>query len=351
MKAIVLGEKGQASIQEVETPKPGAGQVLLRVHDVALNPTDWKTIDIRHISMHISGSDAVGTVAEKGDNADLEIGERVAGLVPGAFAQYQVIHPGSVITVPDFVPDQDAPSLGVSACTAYFALFQPKHLGLRPPTELQTSVMPVDPKKKILVWSGATNAGQYAVKLARIVGMYVIVTASPKQHEFLKSIGASETYDYHDKSVSEKIHDAHPDLAYGFDTFSEKGSIEAVYRAMSTTVPGKMAHLLPAPKDIQKENPKVQGTFVLLYTTSGREINTLGAHFDEAYCQEDMRYLGEITSGKKGILHHLLATRLLKLNPAKLMPDGLEGVLKGLDLLRQNKVSGEKLVYRVCAST
>lgn len=60
--------------------------------------------------------------------------------------------------------------------------------------------------------AGSTAVGQFAIQLGRLSGYRVITTASPKNHDFVKSLGADEAYDYKDESTPDKIREAHPKL-------------------------------------------------------------------------------------------------------------------------------------------
>ena len=54
--------------------------------------------------------------------------------------------------------------------------------------------------------------GQWAIQLAHVSGYKVITTASPKNHQLLKDMGASDVYDYRDESTPEKISSKYPNL-------------------------------------------------------------------------------------------------------------------------------------------
>lgn len=352
MKALIVDGKSAASVKTVETPKPGPGQILVKVVANALNPTDWKHLDFFGIEGSTLGSDFIGTVVDKDAHAGdvVNKGDRVAGCVHGgyergmgAFAEYLVTYPGAVTVVPDSISDVEGAGLGVGGFTALFGLFQPKHLGL--PVPPIHSVPEVNPKLKVLVWSGASSVGQFAIQAARATGAYVITTASLKNHEWMKSLGASEAYDYADAETPAKIAAAHPDLQYAFDTRSEQGSQEACARALSQDG-GKLVCLLPFnPTTVAEANPKVTVTFLLLYTASGQRTELFSATFDEAYCQEDMHYMQKMASGKQGLMYQLLSAGVLRPNRSFPQSGGLEAILSGLDRMRKGQVSGEKLIY------
>ncbi len=57
----------------------------------------------------------------------------------------------------------------------------------------------------MLVWGGASSIDTAAIQTAKMVGMMVYTTASPKHHEYLESLGAKDTFDYHDDGAVEKV--------------------------------------------------------------------------------------------------------------------------------------------------
>ena len=350
--ALIIEGKGQAAVKQVKTPVPSDTQILVQVHNVGLNPTDWKHLDFFPQVGTTVGSDYAGTVVQKGAKAgtDITVGDRVAGSVHGswevgvgAFANYLTTSPESVTRSPSNVSDEEAAGIGIGGYTAYFGLFQDKHLGLAAPGVSSTTLPPVDQTKKLLVWSGSTSVGQFVIQFARAAGLYVIATASPKNHAFLRVLGAAETFDYSDATTPDKIAEAHPDLVYAYDTFSERGSQEASARALSKMQPSKLVVILPLSNEISKVNDKVKATFFLFYSMIGKEIDIYNTHISQKEADEDAAYLREFTNS--GTFSNMLAHGLVKPNRTSPQSGGLQAIPEGLDRLRQNKVTGEKLTY------
>jgi NADPH:quinone reductase-like Zn-dependent oxidoreductase len=77
----------------------------------------------------------------------------------------------------------------------------------------------------LLIWGASSSVGSISVQLARTLGFTVFATASPAHHQYIKSLGAFEVFDYHDPSVVSKIVDsakaAGTPLKLGFDTITE----------------------------------------------------------------------------------------------------------------------------------
>lgn len=354
MNALVVQGKGEAKVEQVDTPKPAPIGVLVHVDNVALNPTDWKHLDLFGTKGAFVGSDFVGTVVAKGDEdkSGIEIGTRVAGMTRGgysvgvgSFADYVATYPQTLIRVPDNLPNETAAGLSVGGLTAYFSLFQDKHLALTPPSPTLDKLPSVDQSKKVLIWSGATSVGQFAIQLARAAGYYVIVTASLKHESYMKSLGAAEVLDYKDDKTPEKIAEAHPDLVHALDTFATEQSQLGCARALSKTQSSKLCTILPPNDKVKSVNDKVEQTFFIGYTLAGQELDFFGIHYSKEYCQQDQQYLFKVISS--GVLTGLLSKDLLKPNNTAPQTGGLAAIPAGLDRMRKGEVSGEKLTYKI----
>jgi NADPH:quinone reductase-like Zn-dependent oxidoreductase len=130
--------------------------------------------------------------------------------------------------------------------TAIQALFHTPRLALK---EHKASD---EPAPWILVYSGATSVGQFAIQLAHAYGYRVIATAAPKNFDFLKTLGADVVLDYNDADVSEKIKLATSDsLAFGLDTITKDDSFEKSVKSFGKNG-GKLIPLLYPPVDARK---------------------------------------------------------------------------------------------------
>ena len=179
MKAIQYERFGGPEVLEpVELPEPhpGPGQVRVAVRAVGVNPIDWK---MRSGMMggelpQSTGREAAGVVDELGEGVeDVAVGDRVFGFVSGAGAAELALL-GDYARVPASLDFAGAAALPVAVETATRTL---DLLGVREDT--------------ILLVNGAAGAvGSSAVQLARLRGARVIGTASPHNHEYLRSLGA-----------------------------------------------------------------------------------------------------------------------------------------------------------------
>ncbi|KAE9383452.1 NAD(P)-binding protein [Gymnopus androsaceus JB14] len=178
----------------VTTGKGGCG-CLIKVHSVAQNPTDWKTVALRREEGNIIGCDFSGVVVKMGREVPSElrfIGERVAGIVHGAFCSI-------TLSLPDSWSFEHGAQLGVACFTACQCLYQ--YLHLPTPLGIPESV----PEEFILVWSGATSTGQYVIQFAKLSGLRIITTCSPRNFDLVKSLGAELVFDYADSYTFKHI--------------------------------------------------------------------------------------------------------------------------------------------------
>ncbi|WP_150133145.1 NADP-dependent oxidoreductase [Acidisarcina polymorpha] len=127
MKAVVLkayGDVDQLIYEEVEKPKPGAGEVLVRIAATSINPIDFK---LRSGAMKaqmplqlptILGRDLAGEVAELGEGvAGLHIGQRVLALANNTYAEYATVKGELVAAIPDGLSFEQAAALPLVTLT------------------------------------------------------------------------------------------------------------------------------------------------------------------------------------------------------------------------------------------
>lgn len=171
-------------VEEVPDPRPGPGEIRVRVAAAGVNPVDWKVRSGVAQAMipvdlpAIPGRDAVGTVDEIGaDVRGVSVGDRVFGLggVTGATAELAVL--SAWAQAPDTWSDEEAAGAGLASLTAMGGL---KALG---PLRGRT----------LLIEGAAGGVGSAAVEIAVAEGATVIGTASERNHEFLASLGAVPT--------------------------------------------------------------------------------------------------------------------------------------------------------------
>ena len=198
--------------------QPGENQLVIRARAVAINPVDWaKQIMGSGMLGYIKypfvlGSDVAGEVVELGPGVTrFKVGDRVLGHAAGmdprsakaaesAFQEYVVLRTSVVSRIPDTVSYADASVVPLGLSTAATGLYQKGQLGLEHP-----SVTPKSNGQILLIWGASTSVGSNAVQLAVASGYEVIATASPKNFEKVKKLGASHVFDYRSKTVIKDI--------------------------------------------------------------------------------------------------------------------------------------------------
>ena len=195
MKAVRIHSYGGPEVLQYEAaprPKPGKGEVLIRVHAAGVNPIDWKVCAgymkdfIPHSFPLILGWDVSGVIEEVGPNVSrFKKGDEVYSLPDhtrnGAYAEYIVVRESEVALKPNALHHVRAAAVPLATLTAWQALFDTAQL---------------QPRQRVLIHGAAGGVGHFAVQLAKWKGAHVIGTASAKNHEMLYKLGADELIDY-----------------------------------------------------------------------------------------------------------------------------------------------------------
>ncbi|KAF7358098.1 GroES-like protein [Mycena venus] len=251
MKALVTVGDGTFRLQDVAVPTPGVDEVLVKVIAVAQNPTDWKTLLLHTQPGNILGCDFAGIIVHIGAEVPPGIGPN------GAYAEYVKADAALVIALPDDMTFENAAQLGVASLTVCQCLYQ----CFRLPTPLQPASEPED----ILIWSGTSATGQYAVQFAKLAGLRVISTSSPKNTGFVKSLGADEVFDYADSKTPKRVSVATGgSLKYAVDCISEGMTPNQVSMSLGKDG-GTIATLLP----YESRRKGVKTVFILAYSALG----------------------------------------------------------------------------------
>ncbi|KAJ4187359.1 hypothetical protein NW767_012272 [Fusarium falciforme] len=191
---------------------PKENQILIRNRAIAINPIDYK---VQTSSVHkgqiiyptILGEDVAGEIVAVGSGVTkFKIGDRVAGLAAGfltnkneekTFQAYTILRTDLSVQIPENYSFQEASAFPLAVGTTAAGLFNTDFLNLR---------LPTFPAQKptgevLLVWGGASAVGCAAIQLAVAAGYVVLTTASPKNFDLVKRLGASHVFDYKSPTV------------------------------------------------------------------------------------------------------------------------------------------------------
>ncbi|KAJ5641280.1 GroES-like protein [Penicillium lividum] len=342
MKAIKTIANHQAEVQHVPLPTLRDGYILVKVNAIALNPTDWKHIDVVAPPGTTIGCDFAGVIEKVGSNVGTEWqpGDRIAGFTHGGSeiqpedgcgAEYCVVKAGVGMKIPDGMLDEEACTLGVGVTTVGQGLYQ--SLGLPLPGAKSKANFP------ILIYGGSTATGSLAIQYARLSGCTkIITTCSPRHFEQVKSLGADAAFDYKDPDCVQKIKNYTKDsLAHAFDCVSTSASAKFCAAAIGPNG-GAVSYLLP----LKHDREDVVAKYTLAYTAMGEYFSIAGGR-EFGPRGEDLEFAKMFWKLSAG----LFADGVIRAHPPRVGKDGLEGVFAGYQAMREGKVSGQKLVYRI----
>ena len=189
MRAIAIesfGGRDRLKIMDLPTPEPGPDDVLVGVRAAGVGPWDVKTregIFGERSFPHVLGVEASGIVESAGENvADLREGDEVYVYSGGCYAEYVAAPAQKVAHKPASLSFEEAAGVPVGGSTAYQGIVEEIRL-----KEGET----------VLIAGAAGGVGTIAVQIAASLGTRVLGTASPRNHDYLLSLGAVEAIDYH----------------------------------------------------------------------------------------------------------------------------------------------------------
>ena len=205
MRAAFYEKNGAArevlTLAEVETPKPGPGEVRVRLKTSGVNPSDVKAREGRTRKIAyprvIPHSDGAGEIDMVGDGVPAQrVGERVWTWNAqwkrafGTCADYVVLPAALAVPLPASASFEAGACLGIPAMTAYHAV----------------EVAGAAKGKTVLVTGGAGGVGHYAIQFAKARGATVLTTVSSEAKAKLAiAAGADHAIDYKRENVGERV--------------------------------------------------------------------------------------------------------------------------------------------------
>jgi NADPH:quinone reductase-like Zn-dependent oxidoreductase len=256
MKAIIIDKYGDKNVlQEKEIDKPGIGdsQILLENHATSINPIDWKVRagylkDMLDFEFPIIlGWDAAGVIAEKGKNVQgFEVGDRVfarpATTREGTYAEYVAVDDELLANMPDSMSFEEAAAIPLAGLTAWQCL---------------VDFGQIKEGDRVLIHAGSGGVGNFAIQIAKSFGAHVATTASGKNEEFVKSLGADQFINYKEEDFSEVLHD--------FDLVLDSmgGEVQSnSYKVLKKN--GKLVSIAQPPSEEEAEKYGVKAEFLWL---------------------------------------------------------------------------------------
>ncbi|KAI0071249.1 GroES-like protein [Panus rudis PR-1116 ss-1] len=331
-------------VDTIDVYKPEAGEILVRIEAVALGPADWK---VHEFGVWVTEFPAV--LGMDGAGVVVQTGEGVSNVVPGdriiyqgnilksrtgTFQQYAAIPAATAIKIPQNLSLDEASTLPVAVGTALNAFYGPYI------PEEERSGAALTPfwkgqyiNQPFVVLSGATSTGQLAIQFARLSGFSpIIVTASLKHTELLKSFGATHVLDRSlpfDQLAAEIKKIAGAPISYLYDGIGEADVQKLGYELLA---PGGTL------MDVMFATPELK-QILAADNTSGKKFVFTHGGFDYGNFKE----LGREFVPK---LPELLEKGEIRPNVPEYISGGLSAIPGGLARLKNGQVSGKKLVVR-----
>jgi len=358
--AVATTAKGVVSTIQVPTTEPGSEEVLVKVEYAAMIPPDVYIVDkafiIGESYPFTLGFTVAGTVAKVGnDIKDLKPGDRVAAFTLGflppqrAVQQYSVQPRSTCAKLPDSLSLEAAATIPDNFVCAFYTVFN--QLSLPMPTSFPASDNPPLSNTPILIYGAGSTAGQYMIRLLHLARYTrIFATASSKHHDYLRTLGATDLFDYNSSTLVDDINKAAggPDkITLAVDCIAAEKTLGILAKVLSPT--GNVALLLPIKEGDTLNNGPDDKLYMDLPLPENlnpfqKKTNVIGVK--TFFYQQD-----EVLKEKllPVILPDLLQKGLIQPTRFRVMDQGglQERVEEALDLFRHNKVSGEKLVIKI----
>lgn len=267
MKAIVINEYGNKELlHEQEVPKPEITdeQVLVETHTTSINPIDWKLREGYLKQMFdfpfpiILGWDVAGTIVEIGQNVkEFNIGDEVfarpATTHNGTYAEYTTVDENLLAKKPKNITFEEAASIPLAGLTAWQCL---------------VDVTGVTEGSKVLIHAGSGGVGSLAIQIAKHFGAYVATTASDKNEDYVKELGADQFINYQTQHFEEELTD--------FDIVIDTMGGEILQKSFQVLKPGgKLVSMAGQPDQELAKKHEVEASFYWL-SENGEQLAQLG---------------------------------------------------------------------------
>jgi NADPH:quinone reductase-like Zn-dependent oxidoreductase len=197
-----FGGSNVLSLDEVPVPVPQHDEILVRIRAASVNPVDFKirsggypAVDASKLPFPM-GRDASGVVERCGkDVSTVAEGDAVyamSGMGQGTYAEYVIVKQDECSAKPESIDHAHAAAIPLAAMTAWQGLFD--HGGVKP-------------GQRVLIHGGAGGVGHLAVQFAKDASAHVIATASGRDVDFVRELGADEVIDYHASAFDQTVKD------------------------------------------------------------------------------------------------------------------------------------------------
>jgi NADPH:quinone reductase-like Zn-dependent oxidoreductase len=294
MKAAVVRRFGGPDVIEMEElprPEPQSGQVLVQVAAAGVGPWDalireGKSVVPAGFPITL-GSDISGTVEAVGVGVtQFKKGDAIYGCTNpnfiGAYAEFAIASAHMIAPKPRSLDFIQAASVPVVAITPLQMIHEYAH---------------VKAGQTLLIQGAAGNVGAYAVQLASQAGLHIIATASGRDVDFVRGLGANVVVDYAKQNFE--------DVAHNVDAVLDMVGGETLERSMNVLKPDAVAvTVVSPPPDELKRKYGSRVVFFLVEVITER-LNRVAAMFDAGKLKTDVGTVLPLTEARQA--HEMLA--------------------------------------------
>ena len=274
MKAIAIrGFGGRDKLERMDLPIPeaGRGEVLVRVRAAAVNPVDWKIREgwlkdrFPHKFPLVPGWDVAGVVGKVGEGVTrFKAGDDVFAycrkpvVQGGAYAEYILLSEEHLGLKPKNTSFTEAAGIPLASLTAYQAL---------------VGAAKVKAGERVLIHAAAGGVGGFGVQIARDRGAVVWGTASSRNEEYVRDLGAERVIDYTRDDFGKAVRSVYPDgVDVVFDCVGGevlKKSIEVVRKG------GRLISIVDSPDEQSLRQRDIRFEFVFV-APNAVELKAIG---------------------------------------------------------------------------
>jgi NADPH:quinone reductase-like Zn-dependent oxidoreductase len=248
MKAVVMAAHGGPEVLRYgDAPDPVAapGEVVVDIHAATVNAADYRVRlggSYGKVNFpHILGRDFSGVVSVLGEGvSDLKIGDAVFGVTDqgkeGAYAEKIAIKAAIIAKKSPKLSHEEAAAMALTSLTAIWALEDTAKLKRG---------------ERVLIQGGAGGVAGFAIQLAKHIGATVVTTASARNHDYVRKLGADRVIDYNTQDFTTAVSDC--DVV--FDTVGGEVQVRS-YKVLKPG--GRLVWIAAAPQGFQPSRSDVE---------------------------------------------------------------------------------------------
>ncbi|MBR0365306.1 MAG: NADP-dependent oxidoreductase [Clostridia bacterium] len=275
MKAAILNKYNKNGcdlvLKDIPIPEISNREVLVKIHTAGVNPLDNMIMrgEVKVIVPYklpqVLGNEFVGTIEKIGAEVRrFSVGDRVYGRMPlgkiGAFAEYAAVDQSAIAKVPEYLSDEEAACVQLTALTALqaFELMEPKA------------------GETIFISGGTGSLGAMAIPIAKSYGLTVITNGSAANRDRVLALGADRFIDYKTEDYGEVV----SDVDYVLDTLGDR-ELPKEFGILKRG--GRLVTLRGMPNGEFAARSGMSAIKRILFKVAGRKYDQMAAKKNQSY--------------------------------------------------------------------